>query len=152
MNGSFFLRWFHGGVCPIFIPKCCKTHQLPLNKFSCRKQIIPLVISNDLALFTKSRLSEKYVSDSNWAPKSLINVQKEKEIFVVACLFTSSIKFRERSSGARPRVGPQFAEISARATGILASRPARLLIKNKANFMRQQGMSQASPVKAGQPR
>ena len=87
------------------------------------------------------------------SPKSLINVQKEKEIFVVACLFTSqsSIKFRERSSGARPRVGPQFAEISARATGILASGPARLFIKNNANFMRQQGMSQASPVKAGQP-
>ena len=97
--------------------------------------------------------SEKYVGDIIviGSPKSLINVQKEKEIFVVACLFTSSIKFRERSSGARLRVGPQFAEISARATGILASRPARLLIKNNANFMRQQGMSQASPVKAGQP-
>ena len=85
------------------------------------------------------------------SPKSLINVQKEKEIFVVACLFTSSIKFRERCSGARPRVGPQFAEISARATGILASGPVRLLIKNNANFMKQQSMSQASPVKAGQP-
>ena len=86
------------------------------------------------------------------SPKSLINVPKEKEIFVVACLFTSSIRFRERSSGARPRVGPQSAEISARATGILASGPARLLIKNNAHFMRQQkGMSQASPVKAGQP-
>ena len=73
------------------------------------------------------------------SPKSLINVQKDREIFVVACLCTSSIKFRERSSGARPRVGPQFAEISARATGILASGPARPLIKNNANFMRQQG-------------
>ena len=62
------------------------------------------------------------------SPKSLINVQKETETFVVACLFTSSINFRERSSGARPLVGPPFVEISARATGILASRPARLLI------------------------
>jgi len=62
------------------------------------------------------------------SPKSLINVQKEKEIFVVACLFTPSIKFRERSSGARPRVGQQFAEIAARSTGILAIGPARLLI------------------------
>ena len=86
--------------------------------------------------------------------KSLINVQKEKEIFVVACLFTSSIKFREWSSGARPRVGLQFAEISARATGILASGPTRLLIKNNAHFMRQQeGMNQASPGnRAGSPR
>ena len=62
------------------------------------------------------------------SPKTLINVQKEKEMFVVACLFTSSKKFRERSSGARPRVGPQFAEISARAIGILAIGAARLLI------------------------
>ena len=71
--------------------------------------------------------SEKYVGDIIviGSPKSLINVQKEKEIFVVACLFTSSIKFRERSSGAcRPLVGPQFVEISARAIG-----PARLHIK-----------------------
>ena len=150
MNGSFFLRWFHGGVCPIFIPKCWKTHQLPLNKFSCRKQILPLVISNDLALFTKSRVRSMSVIVIG-SPKSLINVQKEKEIFVVACLFTSSIKFCERSSGAKPRVGPQFAEMSTRATGILASGPARLLIQNNANLMRQQGMSQASPVKAGQP-
>ena len=63
------------------------------------------------------------------SPKSLINVQKGKEIFAVAFFFcTSSKNFRERSSGARPRVGPQFVEISARATVILASRPARLLI------------------------
>ena len=137
-------------MCPIFIPKCWKTHQLPLNKFSCRKLIVPLVISNDLALFTKSRVRSMSVIVIG-SPKSLIKIQKEKEMFVVACLFTSSIKFRERSSGARLRVGPQFAEISARATGILASRPARLLIKNNANFMRQQGMSQASPVKAGLP-
>ena len=138
MNGCFFLLWFHGGVCPIFIPKCCKTYQLPLNKFSFRKQIVPLVISNDLALFRQSRVRSMSVIVIG-SPKSLINVQKEKEIFVVACLFTSSIKFREWSSGARPRVGLQFAEISARATGILASGPARLLIKNNANFMRQQG-------------
>ena len=147
-----FLLWFHGGVCPIFIPKCCKTYQLSLYRFSFRKQIVPFIISNDLALFTKSRVRSMSVLVIG-SPKSLINVQKEKEIFVVACLFTSqsSIKFRERSSGARPQVGPQFAEISARATGILASGPARLFIKNNANFMRQQGMSQASPVKAGQP-
>ena len=68
------------------------------------------------------------------SPKSLINVQKGKEIFVVACLFTSSKKFGERSSGARPRVGPQFAEISARATGILAIGQARLLIEKQRKF------------------
>ena len=106
--------------------KCCKTYQLPLNKFSFRKQIVPLVISNDLALFRKSRVRSMSVIVIG-SPKSLINVQKEKEIFVVACLFTSSINFGERSSGARPRVGPPF-KISPRATGILASRPARLLI------------------------
>ena len=43
-------------------------------------------------------------------------------------------KFGERSSGARPRVGPQFAEISARATGILAIGPARLLIEKQRKF------------------